>query len=393
MLVVTTARYFGPAAPHYPYKTLRRLGERPVKPWGEERARLSVREPPPPPTPLAAAAAVEKHPDGVVGLLRTALRCNAKARLPSPPFARRQLTRLRAQGDHGHAYHLAALALVAAAEDEAVVACAREQQREARLGALLSVWRSTTEDAAGREERAQAAVAAAAKRRADRQAASVPKPRQGYTKALLRLLHVRTCCSCRALRPRSLLWRIVQQKAPPPPPAPARPAQPPKLPKLRKICGHWTRRPRVRGRVGGAGAQPATGLLPPRSVRIVRLAGGASEHLQSDERFWTLGGRVRSVRSAYVCRRLVCVDYATKRRKIGSSLSCEVPQPLMVSLRDATVVEEAAAAAAAARGEAPPGVGEAEAQLLKLQPDLAPCDAASMRGPPDKWPAPPIEPR
>ena len=78
MVVVTTARYFGPAAPPYPYKTVRRLGERPVKPWGAERARLSVREPPPPPSPLAAAEALAKHPDGVFGMLRTARRCNAK---------------------------------------------------------------------------------------------------------------------------------------------------------------------------------------------------------------------------------------------------------------------------------------------------------------------------
>ena len=66
---------------------------------------------------------------------------------------------------------------------------------------------------------------------------------------------------------------------------------------------------------GLTGTQPATDLLPPFSIRIARLVGGASEHLQTDECFWTLGGRVRSVRSEYVCRRLVCVDYldATKR--------------------------------------------------------------------------------
>jgi predicted RNA-binding protein YlxR (DUF448 family) len=287
---------------------------------------------------------------------------------------------------------VAALALVAEAENAEVVECALQQQQEARLGALLSVWQSTNADAAGREARKAAAIAAAAKRRAERQSASVPKPRQGYSKALLRLLHVRLCCSCRALRPRSLLWRIVQQKPPPPPPPPPNPAQPPKQPKLRKIRGHWTRRPRERGRTGPGGL-PATDLLPPRSIRIARLVGGASEHLQTDERFWTLGGRIRSVRSAYVCRRLVCVDFATKRRKVGSSLSCDVPQPLMISLRDATVVEEKAAAEAAARGEPPPGVGPEEAARLLQQPNLPPCDAATLRGPHDRWLFPPIEPK
>jgi len=370
---VQCMRYFPSVegTPHYPYKTIRRLGPPPQKPWGREKARLAVQEPPPPPSEREAAEAAARLPDGAFSLLRQARRSNSA-------------------GDHGRAHRAAALALAAAPENAGVVEAAAAQQAAARSGALLSSWRAAVAFAAAREAKTARWVVDAAARRVARQASSVPKPRQGYSKALMRLLHVRLCSSCRALRPRLLLWRVVRLR--PAPPAAAAAAAPPRRLKKRLVRRRWTRRPPYRPEPP-AEAAPLEG--PPGAVRLARVPGSASEPLQLPERGWTAADPPRGVaRSAYVCRNLACVDWAAKRKAYSRGLGgASVPQMLLDSLRDATRAELAAAAAAEAAGEPPPGLSPLQLRLLALQPRIAPQPPASLRGPFDKWPAPPSEPR
>jgi predicted RNA-binding protein YlxR (DUF448 family) len=276
----------------------------------------------------------------------------------------------RAQGEHAHAYRAALLAAVAGAEDADVVAAALHEQRRAQEGLLLAAWTSAIARVATRQANQAARVAERAASRAQLPArkvnASVRKPRQGYSKPVMRLLTVRMCCACRALVPRDLMWRVMQLRPPPPPGTPPKPQ-----PRRRKVRRRWVyaRKRRsgeqagavVAAAEGGAAEQPAAAaaaqedhlaanaenapsgpgknqaqkrggggtaavpgaLAERRGVRVLlqRLgAGAASAELQADGELWSPPRR--SVRSAYVCRKLPCVQAAVKRKARARACTC-----------------------------------------------------------------------
>lgn len=255
-----------------------------------------------------------------------------------------------------------------------VLQSAAVQKRAAVAGGLLLEWHASLVACARREQAADDAAA----RRVSLRLASLAKPRQGYTKPLMRLLTVRLCCVCRALQPRCLLWRVVQLNPRTKPPAAG-------LSRYRTVRRRW----RVL-RVPKCSADAAS--KPPSRALIARLPGGASEALQSDEEVWTKEGPVHGVRSVHVCRTLLCVRAALKRKALPKALGCAVSQPLLDALLAATQLEAAAASEAAARGEPPPGVTAEEWRKVELlMPRIAPVEG--QRGPHDKLIAPPGPPK
>jgi hypothetical protein len=262
------------------------------------------------------------------------VRCGVTCARLRTPAAPRALTEnaTSTQGEHAHAYRAALLVEAAASGNAEVLQAAVAAQRDAQAGLLVDAWASGVAAAAAREDayaaRVVARLAVVTPRRRD---GSTPKPRQGYTKPLMRLLRVRLCCACRALAPRELMWRVMQLRT-------AQPGAPPKpQPRRRKIHRRWVyaRRPAASApaaaeEVGTAAAaqtpharRPGSADAeddrvererPVRGGRVVlqRQPSAASEALQADDALWS--PPTRGVRSVYVCRRLVCVQAAVKRK-------------------------------------------------------------------------------
>jgi len=270
-----------------------------------------------------------------------------------------------------------------------VLEAAAFAQREALLGSLLLCWRDATADCAAREERDAARGASRVAKLALRRASSVPKPRQGYTKPVLRALCVRLCSACRALRPRALMWRCLLLR--PPQPAPAQPKPRPSRTVLRHRVRAVKAPPTRPAEAAPAPDAPPPGVpppLPPARVLLQRLPRGASAALQTDELVWT--SQASGARSAYVCRCTQCVSFAVKRKALTRSLGAPVPAPLLHALVAATALEEQALR----EGQPEPGVSHSRAaQIALLRPRIAPLAPSLLRGPHDKWEAPPQGPK
>jgi predicted RNA-binding protein YlxR (DUF448 family) len=289
---------------------------------------------------------------------------------------------LGGQGDHRRAHRAAALAMVAEPQDADVQEAAAAAQKAAIQGSVVAAWSAAVAAESARQEARELKHAAAVAARNARRASSLPKARQGLTKPIMRLLHIRLCCACRALRPRALMWRVMQLR---PPHAVA-----PKPERKRKIRRRWVlpKPPPTEPFV----PDPAA-LALHNKIRLARLPGDAPElaAAQADEAVWT--SERRGARSVYVCRTRACVAFAARKKgqAMVRGLGASVPPPVLEALQAANEV-----ACNAAGGDKADAVGLPEhvARLIEAHMPRVPPEPPSMlKGAYDRWTAPPSGPK
>ena len=257
-------------------------------------------------------------------------------------------------------------------------------------GTLLQAWLAACGQEATRQQTQADRWAAVLASRDAKRLSSTPKPRQGLTKPAMKLLTVRLCCACRALRPRALMWRIMQLR--PPGVVPQKPE------KARVVRRRWVYPKKknhdeadvpfvpdpaakamyntiVLGRIQGSDAIP--------ELRALMEGDNATR--------WMPHTNVRMpARSAYVCRTRACVNAALKKKgqAVTRGLGASVPTAVLQTMQAANEVlcrlEESSGKAV--------GVDEDTARRIEEHmPRIEPLPG--QQGPFDKWPAPPSGPR
>ena len=233
-------------------------------------------------------------------------------------------------------YAMFALGTTQAENSPALRARALELLRLVREAVLISEWHAAVADAAAAEAAADLSDVGGdgTPRHARGKAGSTPKPRQGWSKVLLRDLNARICCACRVITPAPLLWRVMHVKLP------AEPGSLIKPRRLRRVRRRLVWLPEIRApgtpvapAVADADAAPSAVEAMPegslgekkaklKAVRaaeaaasrgralIQRLPGGASEAMQHDDALWS--PPLKGVRSVYVCRSMACVQAVIK---------------------------------------------------------------------------------
>lgn len=307
--------------------------------------------------------------------------------------------------------------------------------------AVLREWRRAIASAAAAEHAADLAELLEAdetRRHARGKAGSIRKPRQGWSKVAMRALNARICCACRVIRPRALMWRVMNLKRSTPPGELIKPQR------RRRVRGRmvWLRAVRAPGAAASVAtpaelataarlaALPEGSLVEKKAklkavraaeavtkrgrVAIQRLSDGASAEMQADAALWS--PPVPGVRSVYVCRDAACVRAATKLKArafalcsmlsssalplkrapaqlFGKGLRGPVGADVPAALAAVTEVEAVAAEARPSDAH-PPGVTPDLAQRIALlEPRVPPRPTKELRGPHDNWFAPPLGPR
>ena len=272
--------------------------------------------------------------------------------------------------------------MAAEPHDAEVQEAAAAAQKAAVQGSVVAAWSAAVAAESARQEAREVRLAAAIAARIARRASSTPKARQGLTKPVMRLLHVRLCCACRALRPRALMWRVMQLR---PPGAVA-----PKPERKRKVRRRWVL---PKPQTAEAFVPDPAAVALHNKFRLARLPGEAPElqAVQADGEVWT-SERVGR-RSVYICRTKACVAYAIRKKgqALVRGLGASVPTPVLEALQAAN--EVACRAAGHDRADTV-GLPARAARLIDAHmPRIPPVAPHTLKGPYDRWTAPPSGPK